>query len=310
MFTDTPNVPLVAIQEDFIQSKGANLFLLREDLIHPTISGNKWRKLKYNIEEARKQGMDKLLTFGGAYSNHIAAAAYAGKLAGLKTIGVIRGDQHQELNTTLFEAKKNGMSLKFVLRESYRKKYEASFLEELKAEWGDFYMLPEGGTNVLAVKGCAEILSSINNSFDMVCCACGTGGTLAGIIASMDSNQKALGFPVLKGGDFLKKDVEHLLKQYANKYMVPPLMGSWELCVKYHFGGYAKVTAELIEFVQRFYQKHDIALDLIYTGKLFYGIYDLIRNTSQLDGKTVLAIHTGGLQGNKGMEERLGIQLF
>ena len=196
------------------------------------------------------------------------------------------------------------MQFKYVSREDYRRKYSAEFLDALQKEFGDFYIVPEGGSNTLAVKGCAEILENININFDVICCACGTGGTIAGIISS--TPKKVLGFPALKGGEFLKQDINNLLKEYS----INSVYENWELILDYHFGGYAKVKPELIEFVRRFYISHNIKLDLIYTGKMLYGIYDLLKNTKQLDNQTIIAIHTGGIQGNKGLEQRLRFTLF
>lgn len=299
------NIPLIEIFDEVIQQKGSKLFMLREDLIHPEISGNKWRKLKYNVHEAKTQDQGTILTFGGAYSNHVAATAAAGKHFGLKTIGVIRGDEILPLNPTLELASKNGMKFKYITRAQYREsnKYEKSFIDLLRAEFGDFYLVPEGGSNFLAVKGCAEIFRNVNIDFDTVCCACGTGGTIAGIIAS--TQKQVLGFPALKGGEFLKEDISNLLKEYSPN----SVYDNWNLVLDYHMGGYAKVNDELIDFVKDFKAKHNIQLDLIYTGKMFFGIYDLLRNSNELDGKTIIAVHTGGIQGNKGFEERLGILL-
>ena len=301
------NIPLVEIVEPFIRQKKSKLFILREDLIHPEISGNKWRKLKYNIEEAKRLNEKTVLTFGGAYSNHIAATAAAGRAFGLKTIGVIRGEETLPLNTTLQLAKDNGMIFKYVSREAYRNKNSTDFILDLKQEFGNFYLVPEGGSNAFAVKGCTEILKNVDVHFDVVCSACGTGGTLAGIIAS--TNREVLGFPALKGGNFLKKDIGQLLNDYQSKFNAEVKNTNWNLITNYHFGGYAKVKPELIAFVQQFKQKHNIPLDLIYTGKMLFGIFDLLRNTNRLDNKTIIAVHTGGLQGNKGFEERLGVVL-
>lgn len=304
------NIPLIKIEEDFISRKGANLYLLREDLIHSEVSGNKWRKLKYNLLEAKKLELTQLLTFGGAYSNHIAATAALGKEAGVHTIGIIRGEEVLPLNSTLKLAKENEMFLKYITRNQYSgtNKYDEAFIEELKKEFGNFYLIPEGGSNVFAVKGCSEILRDIDINFDMVCCACGTGGTLAGLIASLNNETEVLGFPALKGGAFLKEDIQGLLDQYAEENNQVIKNNTWQLIMDYHFGGYAKVKPELVDFMKLFRKKHQVALDFIYTGKMLFGIYDLFKNTNQLDGKTIVAIHTGGLQGNKGFEERLKIK--
>ncbi len=273
-----------------------NLFIKREDLIHPFVSGNKFRKLKYNLLQAKEEKHHSLLTFGGAYSNHIAAVAAAGKEYGFKTIGVIRGEElniEDEINPTLKFAKDCGMQLDFISREAYRKKTEPIFLDELKLKWGDFYLIPEGGTNDLAIKGCEEILSEEDSCFDFICCPAGTGGTISGLINSAKSHQKILGFPALKGY-FLK---EEICKFVTNQ--------NWELLSEYHFGGYAKTTPGLIDFMNTFFKQTGILLDPIYTGKMVFGVIDLIKKNYFPKDANVLMIHTGGLQGIDGMNMKL-----
>ena len=276
--------------------KKVSLFIKREDLLHPLISGNKYRKLKYNLIEARKRGFEKILTFGGAFSNHIAATAYAGKKLGFETIGIIRGDELLEKwsdNATLKLAHDHGMQFKFVSRENYREREKPSFLNWLKVQLGSFYLLPEGGTNPLAIRGCEEILNAFDADFDVVCCAVGTGGTIAGLINAAQAEQQVLGFSALKG-NFLKEDI----RKFASKE-------NWELQSEYHFGGYGKVTEELVNFINDFRQKTLIPLDPIYTGKLVFGIVDLIKKDYFAPETKILAIHTGGLQGIAGMNEKL-----
>ena len=275
-----------------LSKKQVTLVVKREDLLHPFISGNKYRKLKYNILEAKQRGLDTILTFGGAYSNHIAATAYAGNLYGIKTIGVIRGEELSEnwmLNPTLAEAHRHGMDFRFISREAYRRKSETSFLELLDKDLGPYYLIPEGGTNVLAVKGCEEILTPQDGDFNVLCSSVGTGGTLAGIINSSLSYQRIIGFPALKG-DFLKKDIRNFTAKE-----------NWEINTDYHFGGYAKVSEALIEFINYFKEKTNIPTDPIYTGKLLFGILDLVKNDYFIPGTKILAIHSGGLQGITGM---------
>ncbi|MCG2459805.1 pyridoxal-phosphate dependent enzyme [Flavobacteriaceae bacterium F89] len=279
--------------------KRVSLHIKREDLIHPHISGNKYRKLKYNLIEAQKGGDIPILTFGGAFSNHIAATAYAGKAYGLQTIGIIRGEELEgkwKSNPTLVKAKANGMQFKFVSRANYRLKENPGFLRELKSEFGDYYLLPEGGTNTLAIEGCREILVPEDHHFQVVSCAVGTGGTLAGIIESSHDSQQILGFPVLKG-DFLKKDICKFVRKR-----------NWKLLTDYHFGGYAKVNTKLINFINDFKQKTGIPLDPIYTGKHLYGILDLVEKDHFSPSTKILAIHTGGLQGIVGMNQDLKLK--
>ena len=289
----------IQTQEIKLSHKSITLFIRREDLIHPFISGNKFRKLKYNLIQAKAENQDTLLTFGGAFSNHIAAAAFAGREYGFKTIGIIRGDELESkilINPTLKFAQECGMQFKFVTREEYRHKAEVDFIENLKHEFGDFYLVPEGGTNEFAVKGCEEILSNEDSQYDFICCAVGTGGTISGLINSILPHQKVLGFPALKG-DFLKEDI----RKFARKE-------NWELITDYHFGGYGKVNPELIAFINQFYLENQIPLDPIYTGKMVFGVMDLIAKNYFPEHSKILLIHTGGLQGIAGMNIKLKIK--
>lgn len=291
-----------------------HLDVRREDLLHPHISGNKYRKLKYNIAFAlarRTGGKAKnyktLLTYGGAFSNHIAATAAAGKEAGLKTIGIIRGEElgvdlpkTLQQNKTLAFAVSQGMQLKFVSRSTYREKGTAGFRdlsagkeESVLNAFKPFYELPEGGTNALAVKGCMEILTEEDAKYDYICCAAGTGGTAAGIIEASLPHQTVLVFPALKG-DFLREEII----KYTQK-------SNWRLITEYHFGGYAKVNDTLITFINTFRKKNGVPLDPIYTGKMIYGIMDLIKKGFFSKNTRILAVHTGGLQGIAGMNARL-----
>ena len=275
---------------------GISLVIKREDLIHPFVSGNKFRKLKYNLLQAKAENQSTLLTFGGAYSNHIAAVAYAGKENGFQTIGVIRGDELTDKiasNPTLKFAQECGMQFEFVSRETYRLKTEAAFLEQLEQKHGSFYLIPEGGTNDLAVKGCEEILTQEDGVFDYVATAIGTGGTISGIINSALPHQKILGFPALKG-DFLQDEIRNFVQN-----------DNWDLITDYHFGGYGKVNSDLVDFINRFLKKTKIPLDPIYTGKMVFGIVDLIEKNYFPKNSKILLIHTGGLQGIQGMNLKL-----
>ncbi|TRX29468.1 1-aminocyclopropane-1-carboxylate deaminase/D-cysteine desulfhydrase [Flavobacterium franklandianum] len=289
----------ILTQEIKLSNPNFSLFIRREDLIHPFISGNKFRKLKYNLVQAKAENHHTLLTFGGAFSNHIAASAFAGKENGLKTIGIIRGDELESKiqdNPTLKFAQECGMKFKFVTREDYRHKTESPFIENLKNEFGDFYYVPEGGTNEFAVQGCEEILSKEDAEYDFICCAVGTGGTVSGLINSSLPHQKVLGFPALKG-DFLKEEI----RKFVHKE-------NWELITDYHFGGYGKVNPELIAFVNQFYVENQVPLDPIYTGKMVFGVIDLIDKNYFPENSKILLIHTGGIQGNAGMNLKLKIK--
>ena len=272
------------------------LWIKREDLIHPFVSGNKFRKLKYNLIQAGAENQNTILTFGGAFSNHIAAVAFAGKEKGFKTIGIIRGDELIDKiadNPTLQFAKDCGMKLIFVSRATYKLKSEAQFIADLRKDNGDFYLIPEGGNNGLAIKGCEEILTEEDKQFDFICCSVGTGGTISGLINSGMPYQKILGFPSLKG-DFLKDEIRNFVK---NK--------NWELKNDYHFEGYGKVNNELITFINQFFKNFQISLDPIYTGKLVFGVMDLINKEYFPNNSKILIIHTGGIQGIEGMNKKL-----
>jgi len=281
--------PLIQeVNSTLLSNKNIRVLVQREDLIHPLVSGNKLRKLKYNLLEAQQKGYAKVLTFGGAFSNHIVATAAAAVAMSMESVGLIRGEECLTLNPTLGQAKSFGMSFQYIARETYREKSKIDWCKEFL----DCYIIPEGGTNALAVKGCEEIIQ--NNDFDVVCCACGTGGTIAGIINSLEAHQKAIGFPILKGGDFLRNDIQQYVKNV-----------NWELCLDFHFGGYAKVNKGLIDFMNDFKKIHGIPLDPVYTGKLFFGVFDLIAKDYFREGTTILLIHTGGLQGIAGMNQRI-----
>lgn len=268
---------------------GVELVLKREDQIHPFISGNKYRKLKYNIAEAQNKGFKKLLTFGGAYSNHIAAVSFAGYMFGFETLGIIRGEELRDKshdNATLGFAKKHGMQFKFVTREAYR-------TDKLMHEYQDYYIIPEGGTNALAIQGCEEILTETDCEFNYICTSVGTGGTMSGLINCSQPGQQILGFPALKGS-FLQEDISKFVSK-----------SNWKLITDYHFGGYAKINEELIRFINEFKEKQYIPLDPVYTGKMMFGIFDLIEKGYFPKGSKILAIHTGGLQGIIGMNATL-----
>lgn len=292
------------IEEIFLpelRAKEVQLFVKREDTIHPVISGNKYRKLFYNIAFAKKNGYTELLTFGGAFSNHILATAGAGFEFGFKTIGVIRGEElgvdiEKTLlnNETLRRAKDYGMEFDFISRSEYKEKANQSYLNQVKKRYPNAFILPEGGTNEKAIEGCEEILDKHTKEFEFICCAVGTGGTISGIINSSSNKQQVIGFPALKG-DFLEDEING---NNVNK-------NNWKLVTDYHFGGYAKINADLITFNNNFFKTCGVLLDPVYTGKMFYGIVDLVKKNKFAKGSKILAIHTGGLQGIKGMNSVL-----
>ncbi len=284
-----------------LKQNQVRLFIKREDQLHNNVSGNKYRKLKYNILEAKKLKAQTVLTFGGAYSNHIVATATAAKKYNLNAIGIIRGEELGNKiehvlknNKSLKFAYEQGMKFKFISREDYKTKTNSFFLEKLRNEFRDFYLIPEGGTNSLAVKGCEEILLNEDKKFDYICSSVGTGGTIAGLINTVDKHQRVIGFPALKE-NFLEDEI----KKYSKNNT------SWYLKKEYHFGGYGKFNKNLIDFINDFKKKTLIPLDPIYTGKMLYGIIDMVAKGEFIKGTTILAIHTGGLQGIEGANEKL-----
>ena len=294
---------LQELPEPVAAAQGVRLLLWRDDLAHPDLPGNKARKLKYNLAAARQQGHHVLLTFGGAYSNHIAAVAAAGRLFGFHTIGLIRGEASAALNPTLAQATADGMALHFLDRTAYRRRTEPGFLAEQLARFGPAYVLPEGGTNALALSGCAELVAEIqkHTAFDALAMAVGTGGTLAGLLTGLGGRHHAVGIAALKNGGFLRAEVDALTQQAVGETFT-----NYSLQTDYHFGGYAKYSAELLGFIGQFEARHGVLLDPIYTGKLLFGVLNLIAQGYFSRGSTVVAIHTGGLQAWAGWQERFG----
>jgi 1-aminocyclopropane-1-carboxylate deaminase len=280
------NTPTGEIHETLFQKAGIRLLMKREDLNHPFVSGNKWWKLKYNLAEAIKTGKNTLLTYGGAYSNHIYATAAAASELNLHSIGIIRGERSLPLNPTLTFAETQGMDLRFMSRTDYRSKKYYDKNCDLPRQ---IYFLPEGGSNKLAVKGVGEFAAKLEGSFDYLCCPVGTGGTLAGLIEGLPSSKKILGFAVLKGSEFLKDEIKNLTEHKFNN-------SNWELIQDYHFGGYAKATQQLLRFIEYFRKSQNVPLEFIYTGKMMAGIYDLVEKGFFQRGTTILAIHTGGIR--------------
>lgn len=306
LFQHSPT-PIEAIKDQVFTDAGVQFFLKRDDLLRMgpglTLCGNKWRKLKYNLQAAAQAGHQRLLTYGGAFSNHIAAVAGAGAAFGFETIGIIRGERPSGLNPTLRFAQSCGMEFHFVSRSAFQEKNSPVFQTDLKKAFGTYYDLPEGGTNPLAIKGCEELASETLNQCGPQpphywAVSVGTGGTAAGLIRRVPNDSEVLGFSALKGG-FLKEMVREWLPATAS-------LPRWRILTGYHFGGYARHQPALLQFINAFYQQQGIALDPIYTGKMVYGIYHLARTGFFPRGSRVLAIHTGGLQGIEGFNERFG----
>jgi 1-aminocyclopropane-1-carboxylate deaminase len=285
--------PVQEIHHATLEKAGVQLLVKREDLNHAEVSGNKWWKLKYNLDEAIHLKKEKILTFGGAYSNHIFATAAATHEIKIPSIGIIRGEETLPLNATLRFAKEKGMEIHYLSREKYRLKGEQEFILELNERFGDFYLIPEGGTNNLAVQGCEEFarneLQSI--AFDHLLLPVGTGGTIAGLICGLRGKKVISGITILKNGEFLEEEIKNLILNYSR---LP--YGNWSLLTSYHQGGYAKLTKELLDFVSAMKEKHNLPLDTVYTGKLMWAVMRELEQGRFRRGTTVLALHTGGLQ--------------
>jgi len=298
-----PDQLLQLIPHAVATSHGVRLLLWRDDLLNPDLPGNKARKLKYNLVAAREQGHTRLLTFGGAYSNHLAAVATAGRLYGFETIGLVRGEEHTLLNPTLARCVADGMQLHYLDRTTYRQRTEPAFLADLQRTYGTAYLLPEGGTNDLALRGVAELIGELrqHTDFDAVAVAAGTGGTLAGLalgLAEASYPAHVLGIAALKGASFLQAEVDSLTRIATGQRLT-----NYELHLDYHFGGYAKLPPELRSFIEQFDADFGVLLDPIYTSKLLVGLLDLIRRGHFAPGSTVVAVHTGGLQAWAGFDQ-------
>ncbi|MGG7571541.1 1-aminocyclopropane-1-carboxylate deaminase/D-cysteine desulfhydrase [Streptomyces sirii] len=284
--------PLQEIEDGPFARRGVRLLLKRDDLIHPDLPGNKWRKLAPNLRAAAAAGERALLTFGGAYSNHLRATAAAGRLLGFATIGVVRGDElaGAPLNWSLARCAADGMRLHFIDRAAYRRKTEADVLAALHDRFGAFRVIPEGGSNALAAQGCAELGRELRGAADTVAVACGTGGTLAGLAAGLAPGQRALGVPVLKGGTphFLQKTVEELQRA---AFGAP--RGDWRLETRFHCGGYARSTPQLDAFADAFAARHGLPLERVYVAKLLHGLTTLVEEGAFPPGSTVAAVVTG-----------------
>lgn len=285
--------PLTRISEREISDRQLELWIKRDDLLHPIVSGNKWRKLKYILNHALHSGANSIVSMGGAYSNHLHALAFSGKALGLKTIGYIRGERPAQLNATLHDLLDWGMELRFVSRGDYRQLRDYQDYDSLPDLQPGQYWLPEGGATDLALQGVAELVDELDVGFDTLALACGTGTTLAGLLTS-SLTRRVIGVAALKGGDFLIDDVGQLLnKQGMTSH------ADWRILMDYHFGGFAKTTPTLLTFMQDFQQRHGIELEPIYTGKLLFALYDLIRQGYFPTGQRIVVIHTGGLQGKR-----------
>lgn len=297
------NQPIVSI--DHLRTfSGVELFVKRDDLIHPFVSGNKLYKLKFNVEDALKNGFNRILTFGGAYSNHIAATAAYCQQEGIQSIGIIRGEQTLPLNPTLAYATECNMRLEYIDRTAYRQKTDSDFLNELRHRFDQPYIIPEGGANLNGIKGAQEMLTDECAQFDVIALAMGTGTTFAGVVRGLLPHQRAVGFPIHKYGDIFDDvlNIDASLKSISKS--------NYHIEKEYHFGGYAKTNSELLSFMNETYRETGLKTDPIYTSKALFGLVDIIKKGVFKQGSKILFLHTGGLQGIAGFEERHGIKIF
>ncbi|ASF46688.1 1-aminocyclopropane-1-carboxylate deaminase/D-cysteine desulfhydrase [Methylovulum psychrotolerans] len=282
---------LSRITDPLLEQKQVTLWLKRDDQLHPILSGNKWRKLKYSLNHALELGCRRLISMGGAYSNHLHALAYAGKALGLPTTAYIRGEPPTPLTPTLQDAQDWGMQLKFISRGDYRILRPYKAWDSLPGWQVGDYWLPEGGAQPLALQGVGELVAELAIPYQWLCVPCGTGATLAGLAAAVAPPSRVLGFAALKNAGFLRADIAQLLPQPQQ---------NWHINLDYHCGGFAQTTPALLAFIRDFQATHGIALEPVYTGKMLLGLYELINNGVFAPGTTIIAVHTGGLQGNRG----------
>ncbi len=275
--------------------KKISLSILRLDEIHPVVSGNKLFKLHYFLDEAVSSSHKTIITFGGAWSNHLAATAFACQKAGIRCIGFVRGEKPAALSNTLIFCMQNGMKLEFISRELYQKITTAEFADMLAKKYGAHTLIPEGGFSELGVKGAQGIPDFFDGkNYTHICCAIGTATTFAGLISGSDDTTEVIGFSALKNLTDIPQRLKKLNVGETKKYV---FIGD------YHFGGYAKKTQELITFMNTFYQDNKIPLDFVYTGKMMFGAIELINKNYFPPGSNILCVHTGGLQGNQSLPE-------
>lgn len=290
--------PLMATNQSLIlpvfEQYGYTVSIKREDLVFPLASGNKWRKLNYNIEAYKQSGASALLTFGGAYSNHLAATAALCAQEKIRCVGIVRGDElaHKPLNPTLEKCQQNGMELMFVSREEYTQKEQGKTVQEVRQARGTLFLLPEGGTNALAVKGCKEILTPQDAVFDTICCAVGTGGTLAGLALAAAPHQKVIGLQVVKD-----VSIQDRIRTFVSN-------DRWTIVPQAVSGKYAQVDASLVAFATDVFHQTGVLLDPVYTAPMLARIVEMIKNKKWTFGKNMLLIHTGGTQGIAGFNSK------
>ena len=291
MLIDIKNIMFDELQDISFKKKKIRLLLARLDKIHPIISGNKLFKLHYFIENTKQSSHKTLLTFGGAYSNHLVAAAYACKESGLKSIGIVRGEEPEKVSHTLQQCITYGMQLQFISRSNYKNADDINFIDELKLQYGHFCMVPEGGYHPLGAAGASLIMNLLKDkNATHICTATGTATTLAGLLLKITESQQVISVPVIKNMQDTAERIYHLTNKKKQD--------SLRIFDDYHFGGYAKKTGGLINFMNDFYKLYSIPLDFVYTAKMMYAVIDKINKSYFPQGSTIVCLHTGGLQGN------------
>ncbi len=280
------------VSHPVLDEAGVSLSIKRDDQIHPIISGNKWRKLKYTLDHALSMGFKHLISMGGPWSNHLHALAFMGHQIGIRTTGIVRGEVKEPENPCLAEMRQWGMEIIFVNRIEFRQLRQFHHYKSKPGEQYHGYWIPEGGATRFAMAGIRELVAEINVPFDTLAVACGTGTTLAGVASALPAHTEALGIAVLKDAGFLNRDVEALLGEWNTR--------NWSINLDYHFGGFGKADDDLLKFIDEFEKQTDTPLDPIYTGKLFYSLLDMVRKKQFTAGHRIIAIHTGGLQGRRG----------
>jgi len=293
--------PVHTLEIDLGQGRKLAIDCLRLDQVHPFISGNKWYKLKHHILAADLAGKSSILSFGGAYSNHLHALAFAGQKLQIKTIGVIRGEKPKILSPTLQDCVEWGMSLQWLSRRDYRDVAPADCIADYAKKYPDTWIIPEGGSSEQGVLGVRELFermwSTDGMNYDVIACPVGSGATLAGIVSANMGAVRCIGFSALKGVYDLESRVEANLSFARN-------VNPWEISHDYHFGGFAKINTRLTDFISDIHQTNDILLDPVYTGKMLYGLFEWVYQGRIKPDARILAVHTGGLQGWRGFGDK------
>lgn len=291
MLLDNLNITTDTLHNRLLKEKQVSLSVLRLDKIHPVISGNKLFKLYYFLEASKMEKIRPVVTFGGAYSNHLVAAAYACKLYQVPCTGIVRGERPAALSHTLLDCISYGMLLQFISRQDYDFKDTADFKNSIEKEIGDCITIPEGGYHSLGATGASLIMNYVKDTSTHICCAAGTATTMAGLLLGKKEYQQVIGIPVLKGMADIIDSIEYLTgRKFENKDL--------HIEYEYHFGGYAKKNTALLSFMNNIYEQFQLPSDFVYTGKMLYAIFDLISNNFFAKGSEIVCIHTGGLQGN------------